>query len=207
MPVSPFLRPPIAQPLTPPSDQRVVHYGRSWEQFKSIQAGFEQAPGVRLFYYDGTVEVLMPGREHELFSWIIGHLIGLFLAQKGIFFQPTGAMTREKDREVSAQADQSFCIGSVKPIPDLSIEVIYTSGGVDKLARYRALGVSEVWLWQDGVLVVYRLRSQGHKQCDRSELEGLQDLDLDLLRRCILMAETDAGAAIRQFQQAISLAI
>jgi Uma2 family endonuclease len=191
------------QPLVPPCDQRIVHYGRSWEQFKSIQTGFDQAPGVRLFYYDGTVEVLMPGREHELFSWVIGHLIGLFLAQKGVFFQPTGAMTQEKEREVSAQADQSFCIGSVKPMPDLSIEVVFTSGGVDKLSRYQALGVPEVWLWQDGVLAVYHLRSQGYERCDRSKLEALSDLDLNLLGQCVLMAETDTGEAIRQFQQAI----
>ncbi|MEY3298901.1 MAG: hypothetical protein RLZZ597_2161 [Cyanobacteriota bacterium] len=75
-------------PFAPPLDQRVVHYGRSWEQFKLIQQGFDQAPGVRLFYFDGTVEVLMPGREYERFSWVIGHLIGLFLAQKGVFFSP-----------------------------------------------------------------------------------------------------------------------
>jgi Uma2 family endonuclease len=192
-------------PSAPPLDQRVVHYGRSWEQFKLIQRGFDQAPGVRLFYYDGTVEVLTPGREHELFSWGIGHLIGLFLAQKGVFFQPTGAMTQEKEREVSAQADQSFCLGSIKLIPDLSIEVVVTSGGIDKLARYQALGVPEVWFWQDGVLMVYRLHPQGYELSDRSGLEGLQDLDLALLSRCVLMAETDVGAAIRQFQSAISL--
>lgn len=118
IPMAYALPAPSPSPLAPQRDQRVVHNGRSWEQFKSIQTGFEQAPGVRLFYYDGLVEVLMPGREHELFSWAIGHLIGLFLAQKGVFFQPTGAMTQEKEREVSAQADQSFCIGSIKPIPD-----------------------------------------------------------------------------------------
>ncbi len=193
------------QSLVPQRDQRIVHYGRSWQQFKSIQTGFDQAPGVRLFYYDGTVEVLMPGREHELFSWVIGHLIGLLLAQKGVFFQPTGAMTQEKEREVSAQADQSFCLGSVKPIPDLSIEVVFTSGSVDKLARYQALGVPEVWLWQDDVLTVYHLRSQGYERCDRSELADLKDLDLNLLGQCVLMAETDTGAAIRQFQQTLSV--
>lgn len=198
------LRRPLAQPGDQPTDQRVVHYGRSWEQFKSIQSGFDNAAGIRLFYYNGTVEILMPGRDHELFSWIIGHLIGTFLAQKGIFFQPTGAMTQEKEREVSAQADQSFCIGAVKPIPDLSIEIIFSSGSIDKLARYRALSVPEVWLWQDGVLMLYRLRCDGYEPIDRSELEGLQDLNVDLLKRCILIAETDAGEAVRQFQQAIA---
>ena len=67
-------------------------------------------------------------------------------------------MTQEKERQVSAQADQSFCLGSIKPILDRSIEVVVTSGGIDKLARYQALGVPEVWFWQDGVLMVYRLR-------------------------------------------------
>ena len=114
-------------------------------------------------------------------------------------------MTQEKEREVSAQADQSFCLGSVKPIPDLSIEVVFTSGSVDKLARYQALGVPEVWLWQGSVLTVYHWRSQGYEGCDRSELADLKDLDLNLLRQCVLMAETDTGAAIRRFQQTLSV--
>jgi Uma2 family endonuclease len=191
------------QPTHPSCDQRLVHPGRSWEQFKWIQKGFENSPGVRLFYYDGTVEILMPGREHELFAWVIGHLIGSFLIRKGIFFQPTGSMTQEKEGEVSAQADQSFCIGSVKPHPDLAIEVIFTSGSTDKLARYKALGVTEVWFWQDGVLSLYHLRSQQYEPIDRSELEGLSDLDISLLKRCSLLAETDAGEAVRVFQQEI----
>lgn len=70
-------------------------------------------------------------------------------------------MTQEKEREVSVQADQSFSLGSVKTIPDLSIEVVVTSGGVDKLARYQALGVPEVWFWQD--------RDYGKLQYQQSE--------------------------------------
>jgi hypothetical protein len=35
------------------------------------------------------------------------------------------------------------------------------------------------------------------------QLPGLSELDLDLLRRCILMAQTDAGEAIRAFRQQI----
>jgi Uma2 family endonuclease len=190
----------MVQLLSRSLDHHIVHSGRSWEQFKLIQKGFEQSPGVRLFYYNGTIEILIPGREHELFGRVIGYLVVTFLIKKGIFFQPTGAMTQEKEGEVSAQADESYCIGSVKPIPDLAIEVIFTSGSIDKLARYRALGVPEVWFWQDGVLTLYHLRSDGYEAIDRSELEGLQDLDIELLKRCILMAETDAGEAIKTFQ-------
>jgi Uma2 family endonuclease len=188
--------------LNKTTDQRIVHYG-TWEQFKFIQKGFEGSPGVRLSYYNGTIEILMPGQDHETFARVIGYLVTTFLVEQGIFFKPTGAMTQEKSGVVSAQADESYCIGSVKPIPDLSIEVVFTSGGISKLERYKALGVPEVWFWEDGLLKLYHLRDGNYELIDRSELPGLNDLDVDLLKRCILMAETDTGEAIRAFRREI----
>jgi Uma2 family endonuclease len=184
-------------------DQRIVHQG-TWEQFKLIQRGFDGSPGVRLFYYDGTIEILMPGREHELFASIIGHLITAFLVERGIFFQPTRSMTQEREGVASAQADESYCIGSVKPIPDLSIEVVFTSGSASKLERYWALGVPEVWFWEDGVLKLYTLRQGRYESVEQSQLPGLADLDLELLKRCVLMAETDPGEAIRTFRRGLN---
>lgn len=186
--------------LNTTTDQRIVHTG-TWEQFQSIQQGFNGSAGVRLFYYNETIEILMPGREHEIFANIIGYLITTLLVENGIFFQPTGAMTQEKTGIVSAQADQSYCIGSVKPIPDLAIEVIFTSGSTAKLERYRALGVPEVWFWEDGTLKLYQLQAHGYQAIDRSQLPGLDTLDLDRLTRCVLIAETDAGEAIRTFRR------
>ncbi|MEZ2237422.1 hypothetical protein [Microcoleus sp.] len=122
--------------LSKTTDQRIVHHGM-WERFKFIQKGFEGSPGVRLFYYDGTIEILMPGEDHEAFAHVIGYLLTTFLVEQGIFFKPTGAMTQERSGVVSVQADESYCIGSVKQIPDLSIEVVFTSGGISKLERYR----------------------------------------------------------------------
>lgn len=183
-------------------DQRIVHHG-TWEQFKLIQKGFEGSPGVRLFYYQKTIEILMPGREHEIFASIIGYLITTFLTENGVFFQPTRSMTQEKSGVVSTQADESFCIGSIKSIPDLSIEVVFTSGSTSKLERYQALGVPEVWFWEDGLLKLYHLQDGSYELIEHSQLPGLSELDLDLLRRCILMAETDAGEAIRAFRREI----
>ena len=182
------------------TDQRIVHHG-TWEQFKFIQKGFDGSPGVRLSYYDETIEILMPGREHELFASIIGYLVTTLLTEKGIFFQPTRSMTQEKEGVVSAQADESYCIESVKTIPDLAIEVVFTSGGISKLERYKALGVLEVWFWEDGVLKLYHLQNGIYERIDRSQLPGLNDLNLVLLQRCILMAETDTGEAIRAFRR------
>lgn len=191
--------PPLLDKTT---DQRIVHHG-TWEQFKFIQKGFDGSPGMRLFYYDGTIEILIPGQDHEAFARVIFYLVTTFLVEQGIFFKPTGAMTQEKEGVVSVQADESYCIGSVKAIPDLSIEVVFTSGGISKLERYKALGVLEVWFWEDGSLKLYHLQDGSYEPIDRSQLPGLNDLDLDLLKRCILMAETDAGEAIRAFRREI----
>lgn len=191
----------MAPLLQKPTDQRIAIPG-TWEKFKLIQQGSEESPGVRLSYYNGTIEILMPGEDHEFFAHVIGYLLTTFFLNKRIPFKPTGAKTQEKQGEVSAQADESYCIGGSKPIPDLSIEVIYSSGA-NKLERYRALGVPEVWLWEDGALTLHHLRDNGYEQIERSELPGLDQLDINLLRRCILIAETDFAEAVQVFQQSI----
>ncbi len=181
-------------------DQRIVLYG-TWDRFKLIQKGFEGTSAAKLSYYEKTIALLMPGEDHEFFSHVIGYLLTTFLLREGISFKPTGAKTQEQERKASAQADQSYCIGGSKPIPDLSVEVIFTSGSANKLAIYQALGVPEVWFWEDGTLKLYHLRAIEYERIERSELPGLNQLDIELLKRCILIAETDFAEAVRVFQQ------
>jgi Uma2 family endonuclease len=192
----------MAQLLDKTHDTLMTFPG-TWEGFKLIQQGLTDSPGVKLAYYNGTIELLMPGQDHEFFKSLIGYLIETFFYEKGINFKPTGSMTQEKATEASAQADESYCIGELKPIADLSIEVVFTSGGESKLARYKALGVSEVWFWQDGLFTLHRLRKDSYERIYRSELPGLETLNIDLLTRCVLMAQTDNGKAVRVFRQSI----
>lgn len=185
-------------------DQQVVYSDISWQQFKLIQAGFAQSSGIRLAYYHNTIEILIPGRDHEMFSRLIGFLIGLFCLEKTIEFEPTGSMTQEKEGEVSVQADESYCFGESKPIPDLVIEVIFTSGGTQKLQRYQALGVPEVWFWEDGVFSLYHLRDNDYEKVSRSEIAELVSLDIDLLTRCVLIAQTSRLEAANEFRQGLN---
>lgn len=194
----------IKQPL---QDQRILQSDRTWEQFQWIRRGFDNAPGVKLFYYNNIVEILMPGREHELFSAVIALLLGIFCIEREIEFEPTGSMDQEKVGEAFVQADQSYCFGESKSIPDLSIEVVFTSGGLDKLTRYRALGVPEVWFWEDGVFSLYHLQGDSYVPIERSRLVGLSSLDIELLTRCVLMAQTSRLEAVKAFRQGIQPAL
>ena len=185
------------------TDQATVYHDRTWEQFKHIQKGLEGFPSVRLSYYNGTIEILMPGENHEFFKTIIGFLLELFLMQRGVEFVPAGSMTQEKAGTASAQADESYWIAQKKAVPDLSVEVIFTNR-VNKLERYKALGVSEVWFWEDGVFTLHHLRGHGYEQVRRSELPELRDLDITLLTRCVLMAETSRIEAYNEFRRGIA---
>ena len=184
-------------------DQLIVYSGITWEQFKLIQAGFAESNRVRLFYYQDTIEILMPGRAHELCKTVIGFLIELFCLESNIEFEPTGSMTQQREGAVSVEPDESYCFGISKPIPDLVIEVIFTSGNPKKLQRYQALQIPEVWFWQNGVFSLYRLRNNNYEAIACSEIPELAGLDIDLLTRCVAIAQTSRLEAANTLRKGI----
>ena len=189
-------------PKTHAAEGRFVHSGINWEQFKLIQSGFADSPGIRLSYYLGELEILAVSPEHEMVSCIIAALLVDYFVEKGIEFTPTGSFTQEKEGEASAQADKSYFLGGLGTTPDLSIEVVFTSGGVSKLDRYKVLDVPEVWFWEDGLFSLYHLRTDEYEKISRSEV--LPELDIELLGRCVLMTSTSRIEAIKEFRKGIT---
>jgi Uma2 family endonuclease len=185
-------------------DKVAVYYDRTWEQFKYIQKGLEGHPGVRLSFYEGVVEVFMPGQLHEIFKKVIAALLEACFFEWGIRIIPTGSVTQDQEGVASAQANESYCFGDAKPIPDLSIEIIFTSGSAAKLKRYQVLGVPEVWLWEDGLLTLHRLGENGYTRIYKSQIPELANLDIELLSRCVLIGATDWLEAMRTFRNAIA---
>ncbi|MFP4007635.1 MAG: Uma2 family endonuclease [Spirulinaceae cyanobacterium] len=190
--------------LNPKSrDQHIIYSGITWQQFKLIQAGFAESSAIHLYYYNNTIEILMPGREHEFFKSIIGMLIELFCLQKNIEFEPLGSTTQESPEIASAEPDESYCFGVSKPIPDLVIEVIFTSGSTNKLQRYQALEIPEVWFWQDGVFSLYHLQNNHYEIISHSQIPEFAALNIELLTRCVLMAQTSRLEAAKTFRDAL----
>ncbi|MBW4497456.1 MAG: Uma2 family endonuclease [Oscillatoria princeps RMCB-10] len=177
----------VSQEIIAVKEQRLVLPGRhSWQQFKAIQALMENLPGVRISYLDGRVELMTIGEQHEMIKTNIGFLVELYFCEMGIEFIPVGSATREDEsREVSFEPDESYYIGDKKDHPDLAVEVVITSGGINKLEKYKRFKIAEVWFWEDNRLSLYRLRGEEYEQLSRSEF--FPELDLDLLARCVIM--------------------
>ena len=187
----------MLQLLDRPIEQRFIQTGVSWESFKAIQKGFADSPSVRLFYVQGELEILATSPEHEIVKGNIGFLVEDYMLNLGLEFVATGSFSQEKEGEASAQADESYCFGAKKFIPDLAIEVVITSGGPNKLKRYQALGVQEVWFWQDSLISVHQLTSKGYVNADGSQF--VKGINLDLVARCA--AIESRPEAVREFRQ------
>ena len=110
----------------------------------------------------------------------------------------TGSFSQEKEAIASVQADESYCFGTKKPVPDLAIEVVITSDGSNKLRRYEALGVQEVWFGEDGKISIYQLTPTGYQEISESQM--IQGIDLNRLAQCI--AIESRHQAVRAFRQA-----
>ncbi|MBN3899254.1 MAG: Uma2 family endonuclease [Nostoc sp. NOS(2021)] len=182
-----------------PEEQHFFKRGLSWEKFKAIQASFENVPGVRLFYCEGILEIVSIGKPHEVIKCLIAGLLITYIEVKGIEFFPSGSFSQIIPKIVEYQADLSYCFGTDKPVADLCIEVVITSGSPIKLQKYKLMGVPEVWFWEDGTFEVYCLREQEYEKVVKSEL--LAELDLSLLNRCLLLSSP--LEAIREFRQGI----
>jgi hypothetical protein len=89
---------------------RGVSLQGGWDKFRLIQRGCDETPGVRLFYFDGETEILMPGQLHEIFAHALGVFLTNFLAYQGVVFFGMGTVDQEREGIASAQPDLSYCI-------------------------------------------------------------------------------------------------
>lgn len=174
--------------------------GFTWREFKAVEQLLDR-PGVRLSFLDGVLEIRkMPGRKHETVKKRIAALVEAYLEFLGLDFVPTGSMTLENEEGlVRREADESYELGKNRARPDLAIEIVVTSGGLNKLEAYRRLEIPEVWFWEKEKLSLHQLRTSGYVEIQRSQV--LPELDIPLLVRCI-NAENHVEA-VREFRRSI----
>ncbi|MDM8560445.1 Uma2 family endonuclease [Candidatus Parabeggiatoa sp. HSG14] len=174
--------------------------GISWERFNKIQSDFDGVPSVKLTYTKGLLEIMAPiSDEHEYVKSNVGELLGTYMREKHIRFYKRGGFTLKKEGYSSGEPDESYCIGTNKEIPDIVIEVIITSGTLNKLEVYKPLNIPEVWFWKKKQLQIFHLTDGEYQQVTRSHF--FSDLDLETLQHYI--DYSDQYDAVIEFQKTI----
>ena len=183
------------------SNNLLLIFDVTWAQLEMIEASFQDIGGVRFTYLDGVLEIMNLSLEHEEAKFIISALLEAYMRAKGIRFYGKGCATLgTKKIGGKKEPDESYNIGNKKDLPDLVIEVIVTSGGVEILEIYKRVGIPEVWLWQDGLLKIYHLQ-ENYQKVEKSLL--LPDLNLKLLTKYITYY--DQYDAVTEFLKELSI--
>jgi Uma2 family endonuclease len=190
-------RPPPSQETL---DQRVILHGVTWDQYEAVLAIRGDASGPRIAFLAGELELMSPSRDHESIKTCMGRLIEAYAEERGLRLDGFGSMTlRSRPKERGVEPDECYEVDGPKPFPDFAIEVVWTSGGLDKLEIYRAFGVREVWIWRDESIEIHALRGDAYERLARSEIMP----DLDLPAVALLATRRDQTAAVREFRRSL----
>lgn len=187
-------------------DQVVYLSNVSWEDYERIDALRGESAIPRLTYVAGMLELLSPGTPHESDKTKLARIFEAYLEHLGIPAEGVGSWTvKNKKKKLGAEADECYVfttspVGPSVKAPDLVIEVIYSSRGVDKLEVWRKLGAKEVWFWQRGELAVFVRKAEAFVSARRSGL--VPALDLELVVRC--MHEKTQTAAVKALRAALA---
>lgn len=183
--------------FVPEADRRIVLHGVGWAGYQALLALRGERGSPRIAYLDGAVELMGASRKHESIKSNIGRLVEAYCTEHGIDWSPYGHwLLDDESEDAGAEPDECYIFGpdpKSKEIPDLVIEVIWTSGGINKREIYRRLGIREAWFWKRDVLAVFVL--EGDQYIERDESECVPGIDLALLCRLAAVAPTSAAVA------------
>ena len=172
----------------------------SWSDYLRIMRERCEHSAPRIAYLEGQLEIMSPGYSHERIKSRIACLVEAWCLERNVEFDVVGSWT-VKDKRVArgVEPDECYVIGPARKARrlDLAIEVIWTSGSINKLEIYRKLRVGEVWIWRDGKLTAYALRDLHYEPV--AESRCLPGIDLEDIVR--LMDLPTASAAIRAYRE------
>lgn len=183
--------------FVPAADQRIVLSGLSWGAFEAFLT-LRGSTRPRVTYLEGTLELMSPSRDHESIKKRLAAVVEAYLDHAQITYEGVGSwLLRHAPREAGLEPDECYILHELqKARPDLALEVVWTSGGIDKLEVYRRLEIPEVWFWIDDRVEVHVLAGDRYERRDTSVL--LPGFDFALALVMSLPALSDVHRELRR---------
>ena len=139
------------------SDRILIMTEMTWEDYEKLT--HEDNSGYKISYFNNEITIVSPSRNHEKIAQIINLLVITYCRKYQISYFNLGSADIKKQLVAGKQPDASYCFRTEKDVPDLAIEVNYTSGSINDLEKYKLLNVPEVWIWQNDLITFYRLEN------------------------------------------------
>jgi Uma2 family endonuclease len=201
---------PLVAPPDPDSTDHFVYLHGRWEDYERLLAMRGESSVPRITYLEGLIELMSPSQYHEIDKTRFARLLEAWAEEAGVDLEGYGSWTLKRKRaKRGAEADECYTVNrravSDRDRPDVAIEVIWTSGGIDRLEVYRKLGVREVWFYERGTLRFFALRGErGHESyVEIAQSEFLPQLPRELILAGMQDSSQSQTAAVRALRQAL----
>lgn len=166
--------------ITVPPGQRVLLSDVSWQEFEAILEDLGEHRASRVAYDNGILEIMTPLPEHEIGKVLIGDLVKILLEELDLEFWSLGSTTFKNEEMLKGiEPDDCFYIQNeaavrgknrldltVDPPPDLALEIDVASRTHPSI--YEALGVPELWRFENGKLQINVLQAGKYIKCEYS---------------------------------------
>ena len=193
--------------------QRIYLHDVSWEEFEQILQELGDKRVTRIAYYAGELEIRMPLPEHERIKVLISNLIVVLLEELDLPWESLGSSTFKNARmKTGIEPDDCFYLKNcqaivgkkrldltIDPPPDLAIEIDLTSP--TQLSAYEALGVPEIWQYQQGKLAIFILVEGHYIEATTSSLFPLLPIGTGISQILERSAEILTSEARKEFRQ------
>jgi Uma2 family endonuclease len=162
--------------------QRIYLHDVSWEEFEQILLELGDKRATRIAYCAGELEIRMPLPEHERIKVLISNLLVVLLEELDLQWESLGSTTfKNSNMKTGIEPDDCFYLANcsavigkkrldlnIDPPPDLAIGIDLTSP--TQLSAYEALGVPEIWRYQQGKLAIFTLAEGNYIESSFSSL-------------------------------------
>lgn len=174
-----------------PDGARVIFQQCSWEEYEQLLQELEdERPHLRISYDDGTLEVMSPRPEHEKYARFVDDLVRALADLQDLQVEMVGSATwKRRPLAKGVEPDACFYVANahrvigkrgidleVDPPPDVVVEIDLTHESSRKFRIYAALGVPEIWWYDDTQprLSFYRLTGGSYVEITQSQFfEGV----------------------------------
>ncbi|MCL1468707.1 Uma2 family endonuclease [Argonema galeatum] len=196
-----------------PPGHRVLFHDVNWQEFEAILEELGEKRPSRLAYINGTLEIRVPLPEHEKAKVIIGDLVKALLDECDRNWESLGSTTfKREDMLAGIEPDNCFYIQNhaqmigktrldltVDPPPDLAIEVDVTSK--TQVSAYQALGVPEIWRYENGKIQIYLLQSGKYVELQTSPTFPSFPIIEEISRFLEMSRTIGTSRALREFRK------
>jgi Uma2 family endonuclease len=172
-------------------DKTITLADMTWDDYQQL---IEHNSNYRISYFQGIITIMSPSRNHERISETISILINAYCRKYQINYFALGSSDIKIPPISGKQPDTSYCFQTEKEIPDLAVEVVFSSGGTADLKKYKALNVEEVWFWENNEIKIYWLVNSEYQQMISSK--NLTKLNIEILNQFIIRGFKESHLAI-----------